>query len=84
MRSASTVRVSPPHLDRDIDVLHRAVAVLQERLPTGWSADATYGSPSGDSAADAVVELRGPDQVKLTLVMAYKRSLVTRDLAGPC
>jgi len=71
----------PEALAREGDVLRRAVSVLQERLPTGWSAIAAYGVPTESSRRiDAVVELKGPDQSRVRLVAQCKRAIVRRDL----
>jgi hypothetical protein len=71
----------PEPLEREGDVLRRAVSVLQERLPPGWSAVATYGVPTVNRRRiDAVVELDGPDQSRVRLVAECKRAVVRRDL----
>jgi hypothetical protein len=68
-------------LEREGDVLRRAVSVLQERLPPGWSAVASYGVP-GESRRriDAVVELAAPGGSRVRLVAECKRAVVRRDL----
>lgn len=71
----------PEPLEREGDVLRRAVSVLQERLPPGWSAVASYGVLGENrQRIDAVVELNGPDQPGLRLVAECKRTVVRRDL----
>ncbi len=71
----------PEALERDADVLRRAVSLLQERLPPGWDATAHYDSLAGyDRRIDAVIELIAPDQSQVRLVAEVKRALVTKDL----
>jgi hypothetical protein len=63
------------------EIVRRAVAIVQERLPKGWSTDPVYeGAGRGGPGADAVVEITGPDNAKVLLVLECKRSLVRRDL----
>ena len=62
-------------------MLRRAVSVLQERLPAGWSADAAYDVQQEDrQRLDAVVELAAPDGSCVRLVVEFKRAVVHRDL----
>lgn len=81
MRKIKEASAVPPALARDDDVIRRAIAVLQERLPPGWLA-VTSDGPYRDRGADAVVELRAADHSKITLTLIYKRSVLTRDLAA--
>jgi hypothetical protein len=68
-------------LDREGDVLRRAVSVLQERLPAGWSAGAAYDVPNENRRrVDALVELAAPDGSRVRLVVEFKRAVVRRDL----
>lgn len=68
-------------LEREGDVLRRAVSVLQERLPRGWTAVASYHVPTENRRRiDAVVEVTGPDQSRVRLVAECKRAVVRRDL----
>lgn len=68
-------------LDREGDVLRRAMTVLQERLPPGWSAVATYDVRGENSRRiDAVVELAAPGGSPVRLVAECKRTVVRRDL----
>lgn len=72
-----------PHepLERESDVLRRAVSVLQERLPPGWSAAASYGvAGENRRRIDAVVELTAPGGSRVRLVAECKRAVVRRDL----
>ncbi len=68
----------PP--EREIDVLRRALALLRERLPPGWSASITEEAAITDRRVDALVELAAPDQAKAVFIVEAKRSVVTRDL----
>ena len=68
----------PP--EREVDVLRRALALLQECLPPGWSTSITEEAQVAGRRVDALVELAGPDQAKAVLVVEAKRSVVTRDL----
>ncbi len=71
----------PEPMEREGDVVRRAVVVLQERLPPGWSAVASYGVPTENRRRlDAVVELNGPGESRVRLVAEYKRAVVRRDL----
>lgn len=71
----------PEPLEREGDVLRRAVSVLQERLPAGWSAVASYGVPGENRRRmDAVVELAAPGGSQIRLVAECKRAVVRRDL----
>jgi hypothetical protein len=64
-----------------LDVLRRAVSVLQERLPRGWTAVASYDVPTENRRRiDAIVEVTGPDQSRVRLVAECKRTVVRRDL----
>lgn len=76
MSTVSTVLV-----EREVDVLRRAVSLLQERLPQGWSADTSFDVP-GDYGrrVDAVIELAAPDLSKIRLVAECKRNFLTKDL----
>jgi hypothetical protein len=70
-------------LEREGDVLRRAVSVLQERLPPGWSLVASYDVPAENRRRiDAVVEVTSPDQSRVRLVTECKRAVVRRDLPG--
>lgn len=71
----------PEPLEREGDVLRRAVSVLQERLPSGWSAVASYDVPGENrQRIDAVVELAAPGGSRVRLVAECKRAVVRRDL----
>lgn len=71
----------PEPLEREGDVLRRAVSVLQDRLPSGWSAVVSYGVPGENRRRiDAVVELAAPGGSRVQLVAECKRAVVRRDL----
>lgn len=75
--------MSVQQLQREIDVLRRAVTILQERLPAGWSAVAAYDVPGANRRRiDAVVELAAPDRSRVRLVAVAARAVVRRDLPG--
>ena len=68
-------------LEREGDVLRRAVSVLQARLPPGWSAVASYDVPTENRRRlDAVVELADPSESRIRFVAECKRTVVRRDL----
>jgi hypothetical protein len=69
----------PP--ERAADIVRRALLLVQEHLPPGWSISFTTDIAAGHGA-DAIVELAGPDQVSAVLIAEAKRSVVTRDLPG--
>jgi hypothetical protein len=78
-RRACIMQSAP--LEREGDVLRRAVSVLQERLPRGWTAVASYDVPTENRRRiDAIVEVTGPDQSRVRLVAECKRAVVRRDL----
>ena len=67
------------------DILPRAVQLLQDRLPDGWTTEAQYQVGPGNrdakvSRADALVRLAAPDGSQVRLVIEFKRALVARDL----
>ena len=73
--------MSAEPLEREVDVLRRAVSVLQERLPVGWSAVASYDVQGENRRRiDAVIELAAPDRSRVRLVAECKRAVVRRDL----
>jgi hypothetical protein len=63
-----------------VDVLRRSMALVQDRLPPGWSTTIDEEVVVAGHRIDALVELVGPDQAKAVLVVEAKRSVVTRDL----
>ena len=79
MRSSSGSAQPDDPPERDADVLRRALALVAERLPPGWSTHVAQPETS-DRRADAVVELVGPDHTSAVFVVEAKRSMVTRDL----
>jgi hypothetical protein len=74
-----TAQAGPPV--GEIDVLRRVLALIAERIPTGWAFNLTRDDViPGGSRVDAIAELSGPGQEKAVLVIEAKRSAVTRDL----
>jgi len=71
-----------PAPEREADVLRRCVALLEDRLPSGWQADVAEEVPLGSASrrADAVVDLTASDGSRLVLVFEARRSVVVRDL----
>lgn len=62
-------------------MLRRTVSLLQERLPAGWTAIASYDVPgAGRRRIDAVVDLAAPGRSRVRLVVELKRAVVRRDL----
>jgi hypothetical protein len=67
----------PP--EREADVLRRALALVTERLPPGWSIGMAQETAL-NRQIDALFDLLGPDRTTATFVVEAKRSVVTRDL----
>jgi len=61
-------------------VLHRALALVRERLPHDWSISITEDAQLADRRVDGVVDLRAPDGGAATFIVEAKRSAVVRDL----
>jgi hypothetical protein len=75
--------MSPPvaePLDREVDVLRRAIALIRERLPRSWSSAASEEVVIAGRHVDALVEVTSPDGKRARLVAEARRVLVTRDL----
>lgn len=68
----------PP--EREADVLRRAVALVGDRLPPGWSI--RIAEQGVDRRIDGVAELTAPDGTKAVFFIEAKRSVVTSDLAA--
>lgn len=79
-RTGSSPTVEP--LEREIDVLRRALAMLRERLPRSWSSTVTEEAEISGHRVDALVEIASPDGRYAMFVAEVKRVLVTRDLIG--
>lgn len=63
------------------ELLRVTLNALQERLPPSWSlTHAVQAGPGG--FADADLLLTAPDGARLSVLVAAKRSLVTRDVPG--
>jgi hypothetical protein len=69
---------APP--EREVDVLRRAVTLLQRRLPTSWSINLREEVPIGGRRVDGMAELSAPGQMAATLVFEAKRSVATAHL----
>jgi hypothetical protein len=66
-------------LERESDVLRRAVEMLRERLPQSWQLEAEF-TAGRDSRVDAELRLRAPDGDEVTVLVEAKRVLNTRDV----
>ncbi len=71
---------SPP--GREVDVLRRALALVEQRLPSGWKLTIDEEVRLGDLQVDALVEMQAPDGSRTVLVVEAKRELATRDVAN--
>jgi hypothetical protein len=71
-------------MERDADVLQRAVELIQERLPYGWyfRVVAQEEKSAPGRRADAIIEVQSPDARSATLVAEVRRAVVTRDLSN--
>jgi len=67
-------------LEREVDVLRRAVSLIQERLPASWSFSVSEQATMAGQRVDAIIKITGPDGVDATLIVEAKRSVVTADL----
>jgi hypothetical protein len=63
-----------------MDVLRRTVTALDQALPSAWSINATTEVKVGDRTADALIEVTGPGETTVVLIVEVRSSLVTRDL----
>ena len=70
--------------EREVDVLRRGVALVVDRLPSGWQADVVEEVVvgAGGRRADAVMDLTASDGSRAVLVLEAKRSVVIRDLSA--
>lgn len=68
----------PP--EREIDVLRRAVALVVDRLPAGWSIN--LAEQETGSRIDGVANLVASDGTRATFFIEAKRSVVAGDLAS--
>jgi hypothetical protein len=81
----SIVSERPPRaedtpLDREVDVLRAALALVERRLPAGWTVEVDEKVALGDRRADAVLELHAPDGASALVIVEAKRQLATRDV----
>src|SRR5690348_14166425 len=61
-------------------LLDQAVAWLQARLPRTWEVTAAAAEPQRADAADARIDLRGPNGTFSTIVVEERESLSPRDV----
>lgn len=84
MRSSSRKTPTDEPPERVADVLRRALALVTERLPPGWSARVVEGTAVSDGPIryriDAEIELIAPDRTRGVFIVEAKRSVVTSDL----
>lgn len=66
--------------EREIDVLRRGISQVKERMPPGWSAEASEEVHVDDRDADALITIRAPDGTRAVLVVEAKRLVSTRDV----
>jgi hypothetical protein len=71
---------SPP--EREVDILRRAVELVERRLPQGWSVSLRENVQTGGVQIDAEAVLTAPAKGSATLIFEAKRSLVTANLPG--
>jgi hypothetical protein len=71
---------TPP--DREVDVLRRALAFVEQRLPPGWQLAVEEQARVGGLRVDAVVELSAPGKGRATLLVEAKRQLATREVSN--
>ena len=73
---------SAPPLGRQVDILRQVIALVQERLPRDWVAEPGLNSaPVGPRRrVDGLIRLVSRQGDGATLVVAVKKSVVTRDL----
>ncbi len=74
------VEKTPP--DREADVLRRALALVEQRLPPGWQLTVDEQARLGGLHVDAVVELSAPGKGHATLLVEAKRQLAARDVSN--
>jgi hypothetical protein len=78
--SRQPIRTDDAPLDREVDVLRGALALVEQRLPAGWAVVVEEDKRLGDYCVDAGVELRAPDGSSVLVVIEAKRQLATRDV----
>jgi hypothetical protein len=85
MMTNAAARPNPPAEmpppEREVDILRRALAFVEQCLPAGWRFAVEEGAQLGDLRLDAVVELRAPDGSRVLLLVEVKRQLATREVS---
>ncbi len=79
MRSSRKIPLDAPP-EREADVLRRAVTLVGDRLPPGWSI--RLAEQEVKRRINGVAELAAPDGTKAVFFIEAKRSVVTSDLAA--
>jgi len=69
---------SPP--EREVDVLRRALRVVEHCLPASWSSKIEENCQRGDRRFDALFTVTAPDGSTSAFVVEAKRLVVTRDV----
>jgi hypothetical protein len=67
-------------LERERDILREAIRLVEERLPSSWSASIDEEPRIDGRRLDAVVTLTAPDGVRGHLLVEAKRLLTPRDV----
>jgi len=67
-------------VEREVDVMRRALRGLQSDLPSGWQWQAEEQPIRNEGRFDALVSLEAPDGQRVTLVVEAKRLIATRDV----
>jgi hypothetical protein len=70
----------PPQ--NDVELVRRASAILEERLPKGWSMQLTPASAVDARPVDGLCTLTAPDGRSVTLVIEAKRVVEGRDVSS--
>lgn len=70
-----------PAPEREVDVLRRALNILQACLPETWAYQVDLDARRGDVAFDTLVTLEAPDGCTVTLAVEAKRLIATRDIS---
>lgn len=80
--TSSRLRQRDVRPERELDVLLRAISLIRDRLPRGWSVEADEPARLGADGADAVMQITAPDGTTAPLVVEAKLSVAGRDLPG--
>src|SRR5437868_12940719 len=70
-----------PEPRSDADVLRAGIAILSDRLPTGWTTQRLEGRTYPNSGFDGLLSVTAPDGTSATLVLEAKRLVEGRDIA---